>query len=118
VRHCGHLGEDDLVLACNCAAAFVYPSLCEGFGLPVIEAMACGTPVIASDIPALRESCGDAGLFAEAQEPSAFASAIEQVLSDERLRNKLVCKGLDRVKGFSWERAGHETLGIYRSLLK
>jgi len=118
VRLVRNLKEDDLVLAYNCAAALVYPSLCEGFGLPLIEAMACGTPVIASDIPALRESCGDAAMLADPQNPSAFASAIEQVLCDQTFRKELICKGLERAKAFSWERAGRQTLEIYRSLLQ
>jgi glycosyltransferase involved in cell wall biosynthesis len=118
VRWVENLREEDLVLAYNCAAALIYPSLCEGFGLPVIEAMVCGTPVIASDIPALRESCGDAGLLADPENPSAFANAIDNVLCDKGLRKELVYKGLERAKSFSWERAGRQTLEIYRSLLK
>lgn len=118
VRRVENLTEEDLVLAYNCAAALVYPSLCEGFGLPVIEAMACGTPVIASDIPALRESCGDAAVLADPGNPSAFADAIDMVLCDQTFRKELIYKGLERAKAFSWERAGRQTLEIYRSLLK
>lgn len=114
VRFLGYVPDADLpALYCG-AELFVFPSLREGFGLPPLEAMACGTPVVASDSPALPEVLGDAALYAPALDAEALAVAMEQALVDEPLRLLLRERGLVRSAGYSWPRAAAETLAVYR----
>ncbi len=94
------------------AEAFVYPSLCEGFGLPVLEAMACGTPVVASTAPALVEVGGDAALYAEPRDPGQLAAQIERILDDAALAQRLRRAGPARAAGFTWDAAGSKTAAI------
>ena len=91
------------------AEAFVYPSLAEGFGLPVAEAMACGTPVVASGIDALREVAGDAALYAAPRDAAGFSRAIERLLEDEDLRDSFREAGLRRAALFTWKEAAERT---------
>jgi glycosyltransferase involved in cell wall biosynthesis len=91
------------------AEVFVYPSLAEGFGLPVLEAMACGTPVVASTADALREVGGDAALYAPPREPETLAGQIERALDDEALRRLCAAAGPARAAHFSWESAAEKT---------
>ncbi len=104
--YAGRAAARDLYQA---ADVFVYPSLEEGFGLPVLEAMACGIPVVASTAEALREVAGDAALFAEARDSAGFAREIERVLQDPATRRRLSNAGPDRAAKFSWEEAGRAT---------
>ena len=94
------------------AEAFVYPSLAEGFGLPVAEAMACGVPVVASDIDALREVAGDAAILVAPRDPAAFAHEIERALEDESARHALSEAGLRRAALFTWEDAAERTAAV------
>jgi glycosyltransferase involved in cell wall biosynthesis len=94
------------------AEVFVYPSLAEGFGLPILEAMACGTPVVASTADALREVGGDAALYAPPREPEILARAIERALDDEALRRRSAAEGPARAALFSWESAADKTAAI------
>lgn len=100
----------------SAALALAFPSLYEGFGLPPLEAMACGCPVVASDRAALPEIIGDAGLLVPADDPTALAAALLRIISDERLRAELVQRGLARAGAFSWRRAALETLAVYREV--
>jgi glycosyltransferase involved in cell wall biosynthesis len=109
--------NDDLQALYSGAEAFVFPSLCEGLGLPVLEAMACGAPVVASDASAVPETVGGAGVLANARDPHALASALLRVLQDARLRAELRAKGFERVREFSWEQCARETLAVYQELL-
>jgi glycosyltransferase involved in cell wall biosynthesis len=98
------------------ALMFVYPSLYEGFGLPVLEAMSCGTPVITSRASSLPEAAGDAALLIDPESVEAIASAIEVLLGDEELRAQMTAKGFAHARNFSWRSAARETLAVYDSL--
>ncbi|MDQ6712037.1 MAG: glycosyltransferase family 4 protein [Candidatus Dormibacteraeota bacterium] len=95
------------------AAAFIYPSLYEGFGLPVLEAMASGTPVITSRAGSLEEIAGSAALYVDPQDASAIGDAIQQVVTDPLRRSTLVAAGQARVRLFSWEAAARQTIEVY-----
>ncbi|MCS6845907.1 MAG: glycosyltransferase, partial [Caldilineales bacterium] len=99
------------------AIAFVYPSLYEGFGLPPLEAMACGSPVICSHAASLPEVVGDAALTFDPTDVEALAQALADVLSNPGLREDLRRRGLRRAAGFSWRRCAQETLAVYREAL-
>ncbi len=114
----GHVPDEDVPALYSLADLLVMPSLYEGFGLPPLEAMACGTPVVASDATSLPEVVGDAGLLVPPREARALAEAIETVLSDSELRNRMVEGGLARASAFTWERAAEETASVYRRVLR
>lgn len=96
------------------ATLFVYPSLYEGFGLPVAEAMACGAPVVTSNASSLPEVAGDAALYFEPRDVNAMAQAMQRALNDEALRADLRAKGLEQAKMFSWEKAARELLASFK----
>jgi glycosyltransferase involved in cell wall biosynthesis len=114
----GYLNDLELRSVYRLATAFVFPSVCEGFGLPLLEAMASGIPVVASQAPALPEICQDAALFFDPEHPEELAESIIRVLKDEFLRKDLVQRGDQRVEDFSWELTAEKTLSIYRSLVE
>jgi len=95
------------------AAVFVYPSVYEGFGLPVAEAMASGTPVITSNVSSLPEVAGDAARLVDPLSVDDIASALSQLLADEGMRQRLAEAGLARAKVFTWDATARETLGVY-----
>jgi glycosyltransferase involved in cell wall biosynthesis len=107
----GYVPKDELARLYRDAAALVLPSRYEGFGLPVVEAMASGTPVVAAPDEALQEVAGDAAVFAP---PEELAAGVEQALAD---RARLVAAGLERARRFSWEETARRTLSVYRELL-
>ena len=113
VTHIGFIPAADLPFWYNCAEAFVYSSVFEGFGLPVLEAMACGTPVVTSDAAALVEVAGSAGKCLPANDVDAWAAALQGVKSDDAWREFARVRGLDRAKLFSWERTAQLTVGSY-----
>ncbi len=100
----------------SAAELFVFPSLYEGFGLPVLEAMACGTPVVTSNTSSLPEVVGEAGIMVEPRDVRALAQAMEQALTDELLWAEMRAKGLERAKRFTWEGAARETVEVYEAL--
>jgi glycosyltransferase involved in cell wall biosynthesis len=106
---------EDLPALYSAARLFVLPSLYEGFGLPVLEAMACGTPVVCSNASCLPEVAGDAALLVEPHDVDGLAAALERVLSDEALRRVMIERGLAQVARFSWAKAARETLAVYRA---
>ncbi|HUS70632.1 MAG TPA: glycosyltransferase family 1 protein [Anaerolineae bacterium] len=112
----GYVAEEHLPALYCLADLLVFPSLYEGFGLPPLEAMACGTPVITSDSSSLPEVVGEAGLMVPAQDPEALAEAMAMVLADRGLREDLVRKGLSRASEFTWQAAGEKLLAIYQGL--
>jgi len=117
VFYLGYISDEELAILYNSAVVFVYPSFYEGFGLPNIEAMACGCPVITSDIPVMREICGDAACYVNPYEIESIKDGIIKVLEDEDFRNELVQKGFQRIKNFSWEKSASEHLKIFKSLV-
>jgi glycosyltransferase involved in cell wall biosynthesis len=110
IRFLGVVPEEDLPVLYSGSSVFVFPSLYEGFGLPLLEAMACGVPVIASNTSSVPEVVGDAALLVSPTEPEAFAEAILRVRSDDNLRRAKVEKGLSRAAGFNWGRAAAQLL--------
>jgi len=113
VRWLGHVPFEDLPALMNGADLFVYPSLYEGFGLPPLEAMACGTPVASSRVSAIPEVVGDAGIFFDPCNINEIAAAIDAVLRDDTLKKQLRTKGLLRSKMFSWDRTAELTVDAY-----
>ncbi len=117
VRFLGWLSGEELEGLWALAEAFVFPSLYEGFGLPVLEAMARGVPVACSNASSLPEVAGDAALLFDPHDESAIAAALERLLGEEILREDLRARGLDRVSEFTWERTARLTLESYRRAL-
>jgi len=111
-----NLTDAEVVALMNAADVFVFPSLEEGFGFPPLEAMACGTPVVTSNVSSLPEVVGNAALLVDPENVEEIASAIEKVLTDEKLREELIRKGFERVKRFSWEKTARETIEVYKSV--
>jgi glycosyltransferase involved in cell wall biosynthesis len=95
---------------------FLYPSLLEGFGLPVLEAFVCGVPVVTSNSSSLPEVAGDAALLVDAQNPEAIAKAVRQVMEKPALCRRLVARGFERSKQFTWEKMARETLKVYEGV--
>jgi glycosyltransferase involved in cell wall biosynthesis len=114
----GFIDDDDLPALYSAAIALAYPSLYEGFGLPVLEAMACGTPVITSDRSSLPEVTADAGLQIDPLDVDAWTAGLTAIVEDTALREILIARGLAQAKRFNWERAAGELLSIYRRLLQ
>ena len=110
----GAVSEERLRTLYRCAAALVYPSLYEGFGLPVLEAMASGTPVIGSYAASIPEVLGQAGVLLDPLDVRGWAQAIVKIISDEPWRTRLREAGLARAGAFTWERTARITLGVYR----
>jgi len=113
IKFLDYIAGEDKVYLYNLASVFIYPSFYEGFGLPPLEAMACGAPVVASYSSSLPEVIGDAGLLVDPYNIRDIARAMESILSDETLKNKLVERGLERSKKFSWENAAKQYLEIF-----
>jgi glycosyltransferase involved in cell wall biosynthesis len=105
-RRLGYLPDADLPALYAGAAAFAMPSLYEGFGLPCVEAMAAGTPVVAADRAALPEACGGAALLADPDDPAAFSAALRRAAGPER--DRLAAAGRDRAADLTWERTAEQ----------
>lgn len=110
----GYVGDDDLPALYRTASAFVYPSLFEGFGLPPLEAMACGTPVITSNISSLPEVAGSAALLIDPLNEQELAAALQRILNDQPLRARLRAEGVRQAAKFTWRDAAEKTLQLYR----
>ena len=117
LRLTGYLGDEDLCALYSSCRIFIYPSLYEGFGLPPLEAMACGAPVIAGRIPALQETLGDAARLVEPTDVAALTKSITELWEDERPRQRLAAMGKQRVEQFSWGKTAQLTLDVYREVL-
>jgi glycosyltransferase involved in cell wall biosynthesis len=117
IRQLGYVPDEEVATLMSQAIAYLFPSWYEGFGIPNLEAMAAGTALIASDIPAHREVVGDAGLLVPPEEPEAWAHALERIVKDGTLRAELIAKGSERVKQFSWQKTAEQTWEVLRSLV-
>jgi glycosyltransferase involved in cell wall biosynthesis len=112
----GSLPRSELAALYSRASVFVYPSLYEGFGLPVLEAMACGTPVVTSNISALPETAGDAALLVDPLDGDAIGEAVERIVNDPALANDLSDRGKKRAAAFTWEEAARKTWAVYEEV--
>jgi glycosyltransferase involved in cell wall biosynthesis len=117
VTFTGYVADDDLPALYALADLLVMPSLYEGFGLPVLEAMSCGTPTACSNVSSLPEIAGDAALLFDPHDERAIAHAIAQGLSDTALRAALRARGLARAARFTWQRAAQQTFAVYQQVL-
>ncbi len=113
----GYVKDDDAYTLYSNALAYCLPSLYEGFGLPILEAMKCGCPVITSDFSSTAEVAGDAGVLVDPLSVDAIADAMSRIYTDGVFRQELVAKGYEREKEFSWAKAAEETLAIYKEIL-
>ncbi len=116
VRFLGFVPIDTLRVFYQAAAAFVFPSLYEGFGLPPLEAMACGTPVVSSHVSALPEVVGDAAVIVNPENVFDIARGIKELLQDRELRGTLIRRGFDQLKQFSWEKSAVQVLATYEEV--
>jgi glycosyltransferase involved in cell wall biosynthesis len=113
----GYVTNDELPLWYNAATVLAYPSVYEGFGLPVLEAQACGTPVLTSNVSSLPEAAGDAALMIDPYDVEAIVAGLSRLLTDEPLQHELRERGLARARGFSWPRTAQETARVYQRAL-
>jgi glycosyltransferase involved in cell wall biosynthesis len=113
----GYVRSEELPLWYNAATALAYPSLYEGFGMPVTEAQACGTPVLTSNQASLPEAAGEAALLVDPQNVEEIAAGLNQLLNNSTLRMDLKERGLVHARGFSWPRTVQQTIQVYRRAL-
>lgn len=116
VRFVGYVPEAEIPLWYNAAALFVYPSEYEGFGLPPLEALACGTPAVVSNRSSLPEVVGDSAILVDPADVGAIADGMQRALEDDMLRSRLSRAGPERARGFTWRRMAEETLSVYRAV--
>lgn len=116
IVHIGYVPESDLPALYSGATVTAFVSLYEGFGLPAVESMACGTPVVAANRSALPEVCGDAALLADPFDSIAIAESLKRLLDDDVLRRDLIERGFQRAKQFTWQSCAHETLAFLRAI--
>ena len=113
----GQIREQDKAPLYSAATVFAFPSLYEGFGMPVLEAMACGTPVVTSNVSALPEVAGDAGLLVNPYEPAAISEALAELLESAARRDDLARRGLERARRFTWPLVAEQTVRVYKQIL-
>jgi glycosyltransferase involved in cell wall biosynthesis len=117
VETLGTLSDNALAQVYRTSDVLVMPSLHEGFGLPILEAMASGTPVVASNRGSLPEVVGDAGLIVEPDDIEAIADAVVRLITDPKVRDEMIARGIDRSGQFTWERTARATLDVYRAVV-
>jgi glycosyltransferase involved in cell wall biosynthesis len=118
IHFAGFVADEDLPALYSQAAAFAFPSHYEGFGIPVLEAMACGTPVVCADNSSLPEVAGDAALLVDAADVHGLAEAMHRLLVDSSLRERLIGRGFEQAKKFTWEEAARRLLDVYRKVAR
>lgn len=116
LRHTGYVSDPELRALYEKAVCFVFPSFYEGFGLPPLEAMSCGCPVVVSRAASLPEVCGDAAVYCDPEDPADIATAIGTVIDDTRLQDDLRRRGKERAAHFTWDRAGRSLLSLIDNL--
>ena len=114
IKKIGYVEHEDMPVLYNLAKAYVYPSLYEGFGLPVLEAMKCGCPVVASNATSIPEVAGDAAILINPLDTKALSEAIFRILTDQQLRNELMSSGYKQAQRFSWDKCAKQMLEIIR----
>lgn len=112
----GYISREELRVLYSFASCFVFPSVYEGFGIPLLEAMACGAPVVCSNSSSLPEVAGDAAIMIDPYDIDGFSVAMGKVVENEELRKNMIQKGLERVKHFSWEETARKTLQVYEKV--
>ncbi len=117
IRELGYLPDEEVAALMNAATAYVFPSWFEGFGIPNLEAMACATPLITSDLPAHREVVADAGVFVKANDPEAWAREMTAIIDNAPAQQQLIERSAQRVQEFSWDRTAVQTWDVLRSLV-
>ncbi|MGQ9815841.1 MAG: glycosyltransferase family 4 protein, partial [Candidatus Roseilinea sp.] len=117
VRFIGFVDDADLPDLYRAARVFAFPSLYEGFGLPPLEAMACGVPVVASNASSLPEVVGDAGLLVDPLDVDGLAEALIRAVTDEAWRAQAIARGLARARQFTWRRSAEQLLAVYDAVL-
>jgi glycosyltransferase involved in cell wall biosynthesis len=117
VRMTGFADDADLPALYSQALITALPSLYEGFGIPVLESMACGTPVLTSNVSSLPEVAGDTGIMVNPSDQDAITGALERLITDAALRADLSRRGLERAKTFTWDAAAQQLASVYRSML-
>jgi glycosyltransferase involved in cell wall biosynthesis len=118
IHFTGYVSQEDLPLVYNLSSLFAYPTSYEGFGLPVLEAMACGVPVITTDVSSLPEIVGEAGILVPVNDVEALYGAMIEVLRDEDLRQEMTNKGILRAAKFSWEQTAKLTFQVYQQVMR
>jgi glycosyltransferase involved in cell wall biosynthesis len=113
----GQVREQDKAPLFSAATVFAFPSLYEGFGIPVLEAMACGTPVVTSNTSALPEVAGDAGLLVDPYDTDAISQALAELLENQARRDELARRGLERARRFTWHQVAEQTVRVYKEIL-
>ncbi|MBT9164999.1 MAG: Mannosylfructose-phosphate synthase [candidate division WS2 bacterium] len=116
--HTGYVDYKELPALYSGASVFVLPSYCESFGIPLLEAMACGVPVVTSNIFAMPEVVGDAGLKVNPYDFKEIGDAVYKLLTNNALREEFIKRGLERVKAFTWEKAAKEALAVYEEVYR
>ncbi|TSC95422.1 MAG: AprM [Parcubacteria group bacterium Athens1014_10] len=116
ITQIGWLNENDLSCFYAGAEVFIFPSLYEGFGIPLLEAMACGTTIVASNSSSIPEIVGQAALLANPDNIQDFVGQIKRILGDKKLKENLKQKGLERIKNFSWQKCAQETLSLFNNI--
>ena len=114
----GAMSDDELMLTYSMARIFCFPSYAEGFGIPPLEAMASGIPVIVSETTALPEVCGDAALYIDPNKPVSIARAIDQLLGDSEFYNRQRIKGIQRAKAFTWANSAKAFMSSILNVIK
>ncbi len=113
----GYIPDEDVAVLMNAAVSFLFPTLYEGFGFPVLEAQSCGTPVLAGNVTAVPEVGGEGALYVDPRSVEAITEGMTRLANDSALREELRSKGFDNIQRFTWERCAHETLAVLRNVL-